>query len=249
MAICPTLRYSRESRLGRSDPLGDDAETSPRRLLPSGGWGESRRGAMQPKDDRRKPASAADYKKLVEADPRRALSPAGLKRIRDSIRDGDILVLAALAEAKRENKDLDEAEGRANVAKARLIVRAAAQEYLAIGKRGEEFEEIMCEEIDGAANSGGLNDFEREQLRIEAVRDESSVELVPIPLPPALAAKRQAWMEARHPGWSLVAWRDHTGLAYDTLKKYKAGVQTTQTRSVRRTLAEKEMVVFSTVPE
>ena len=202
---------------------------------------------LTPHDDRRKPASATDYKKLIEADPRRALSPAALKRIGDAIRDGDILVLAALAEAKRENKDLDEAEGRANVAKARLIVQAAAREYRAIGKRSGEFEEIMREEIEGAANSGGLNTFERDQLRLETLR-ESSEDPGPIPVPPAPVTKRQAWMEARHAGWSLVDWRDHTGIAYDTLKKYRDGVSTTKTRSVRRTLAEKEHVEFPTVP-
>jgi len=61
--------------------------------------------------------------------------------------------------------------------------------------------------------------------------------------------KRQAWMNHRHPGWSRVQWRDHTGIAFETLKKYWQGVTARQTPSVRARLREKEDVEFSTVPE
>jgi hypothetical protein len=68
------------------------------------------------------------------------------------------------------------------------------------------------------------------------------------------AAMRAAWMDKRHPGWSLVQWRDHakaagTTLAYETLKKYREGVMTNRTPSVRADLAQVENVQFSDIPE
>jgi hypothetical protein len=65
----------------------------------------------------------------------------------------------------------------------------------------------------------------------------------------ASSAVRQAWMDRRHPGWSLPQWRDHTGMAYETLKKYWNGITTSRTRSVRFDLAKAEKVDFATVPE
>ena len=35
---------------------------------------------------------------------------------------------------------------------------------------------------------------------------------------------RRRWMDKKHPGWSLPDWREHTGLAYETLKKYRDDV-------------------------
>jgi hypothetical protein len=68
------------------------------------------------------------------------------------------------------------------------------------------------------------------------------------------AAKRSSWMDKRHPGWSLNRWRDHakdakTTLAYETLRRYRAGITTTQTPGVRADLARVEKVAFSEVPE
>jgi len=66
------------------------------------------------------------------------------------------------------------------------------------------------------------------------------------------ATRRQAWMDERHPGWSLLDWRTHTGsggLAYGTLKKYRVGITSNQTRRVRAALAKAENVPINTVPE
>lgn len=63
------------------------------------------------------------------------------------------------------------------------------------------------------------------------------------------AKVRSEWLDERHPGWSLVDWRDHTGAAYETLRNYRDGITTTQTRSVRAKLAKAEGVEFSIVPK
>lgn len=64
------------------------------------------------------------------------------------------------------------------------------------------------------------------------------------------ATLRQAWMDKRRPGWSLGEWRQHTGLAYETLRKYWSGITTHQTRSrVRAELAKAENVSIDAVPE
>ena len=60
---------------------------------------------------------------------------------------------------------------------------------------------------------------------------------------------RQEWMDSRHPGWSCVDWQGHTGISYKTIQRYREGVTTNKTRSTRLTLAQKEDVEFSTVPE
>jgi hypothetical protein len=63
------------------------------------------------------------------------------------------------------------------------------------------------------------------------------------------AKVRTEWLDERHPGWSLVDWREHTGAAYETLRNYRDGITTTQTRSVRAKLAKAEAVEFSIIPK
>jgi hypothetical protein len=63
------------------------------------------------------------------------------------------------------------------------------------------------------------------------------------------AKVRSEWLDERHPGWSLVDWRGHTGAAYETLRNYRDGITTTQTRSVRAKLAKAEGVEFSIIPK
>jgi hypothetical protein len=63
------------------------------------------------------------------------------------------------------------------------------------------------------------------------------------------AAERQAWMDQRHPGWSCLEWSQRTGNAYETIKKYRDGVTTNRTSSIRADIARAEKVEFSAVPE
>jgi hypothetical protein len=63
------------------------------------------------------------------------------------------------------------------------------------------------------------------------------------------AKVRSEWLDERHPGWSLVDWREHTGAAYETLRNYRDGITTTQTRSLRAKLAKAEGVEFSIIPK
>jgi hypothetical protein len=64
-----------------------------------------------------------------------------------------------------------------------------------------------------------------------------------------LSATRRAWMQERHPDWGITDWRSHTGLAYETLKKYQEGVVTSRTNSVRGTISKAENIAVSMVPE
>jgi hypothetical protein len=134
------------------------------------------------------------------------------------------------------------------------VLSVEVQEFLAIRKKGRELQDIIGEVLGGAANSLELSDLEQRAVwsrlwLVEAATQTASKNAAEITRRPNRTAKvRRAWMDQQHPGWSLVRWREHTGLAYETLKKYSNGITTNRTSSIRGDLARKENVAFSAVP-
>jgi hypothetical protein len=56
-------------------------------------------------------------------------------------------------------------------------------------------------------------------------------------------------METRHPGDSLCDWARDTNIDYKTLRNYRDGQTTRQTRGTRQKLAVAEKIDFPLVPE
>jgi hypothetical protein len=98
---------------------------------------------------------------------------------------------------------------------------------------------------------------EYEDILLEVARrpdkkETPAAQLSPSSVPPGdlqRAAVRRDWMDKRHPGWSSVEWSKHTRNAYKTIKKYRDGITTNRTPSIRADIAAAEKVAFSTVPE
>jgi hypothetical protein len=95
-------------------------------------------------------------------------------------------------------------------------------------------------ELDGHANQCPLVPSPARVLPITFSEEE---------LLAARAASRRAWMENRHPGDSLCDWARETKIDYKTLRNYRDGETTRQTRGTRQKLAKAENVDYSLVPE
>ena len=65
----------------------------------------------------------------------------------------------------------------------------------------------------------------------------------------AAASSRQHWMESRHPDWSDRRWQTHTGINHSTITLYRQGHTSQKMLSSRETLALKENIPLSDVPE
>jgi hypothetical protein len=197
---------------------------------------------------RRLPAIAPD-------DPRNLLSHEATLRIDDAFFQQGSIRSAALARiyARCENSDWD-ANARAEWSAAKMdgafaVLSVECQEFMSIGKIGRALEAIMRAELEYAGNSLELSDLEKAAVwsRLYTVRAPTG--LAGMRAENEVAAERQRWMSKRRPGWSLVDWRNHTGIAYETLKKYWKGITTRKTLGVRADLAKKENVALSVVPD
>ena len=102
-----------------------------------------------------------------------------------------------------------------------------------------QLESIVAERL-------GLKSAEVQWMTPDALRQSLGSKKIRL-ANPEHARRRENWMHERHPGWSLLAWRDRTGLAWETLDKFRRGITTSRTPSHQAQLAKSENVPFSTV--
>jgi len=196
-------------------------------------------------------------RRLAEHDLENLLSAAARQRILRAHGQREVIEWQGEADS-RSGFDGGAAAEQASVEGARIVLAAIRSELIAADLPKALQLEIMREQVEGAANSKEFSEARTRALQLEFANEltwpiQSSV------APPSNAEAttqreerariRQGWMDERHPGWSLTQWEKHTGIAYKTLKKYRNGVTTSRTRSIRGDLAGKESVEFSTVPE
>jgi hypothetical protein len=121
------------------------------------------------------------------------------------------------------------------------------QRYLDIRLDVAEPQEPIAPHVPPAAPTVPPNDVAPALIASDEPQDAAEPTAPPGDL--QRAAARQAWMDKQHPGWSAVEWSKQTGNAYETIKKYRDGVTTNRTPSIRADIARAENVEFSAVPE